>query len=619
MYIWNVFKTLVYLLFCSKKFAYSDPTEKGVITELVPIELNLYKRSLNDKYEYKQIDKSGIYTVKDGYGFASVGSFHPGSKFRSYIWKASNSSEYANKVILISSDIGDLYKIFIHLFDGTRNVYFKKLDSPWKRMDVNRNVRIPVNLNIVQDTNFYNVTKDGDLKIFTPRTGFVFDSIIHWINPADTKRTIWKARNRNECSSRIEYFVDKTLEPNFGILMIYLLNGEKIKLITDNVNYIGNTWILFDLKKEIPIQIRIDNTKDSLFYENYLSGPLRVIDAKPGFVFNGLFHWNDRHKTTDIIWRTLRPDKYSRQVLVEPIVGFKIYSNNVIIFHLDGTSTHLMSVDDGWSPIEPSIELDIGYKLSTVAYQYIKIKDIEYFIPNGSFLFKQVLRKGLSSKSDIKFWKAKNQWEYVKKVFIVPLGKKEKYLVLLLVTNKLILFLKSEVSPWILQPNDEYAIYRLLSLGVDFSIPKRISKQIEQEQCRPQQQSVFQPNVSEPEIPVLKSEIEPEKLIELDINKMHGLKGYDIFYRDNKVIFTAREPYLFSSVINGNEILWKPKSVDEYADKVIYKVVNGNHKIKVYFPDENRYNITKNKALMDFNPSEVEVLVVKTNKPNTEI
>nr|PVC51086.1 hypothetical protein MACL_00001772 [Theileria orientalis] len=279
----------------------------------------------------------------------------------------------------------------------------------------------------------------------------------------------------------------------------------------------------------------------------------------------------------------------------------------------------IFQTDDGWSPFEPSTELDIDYKWTTIAYQYIKVQNIEYFIPNGSFLFKEVFKKGSSCTPDFIFWKAKNKWEYVKKVFIVPIGKKEKILVLLLLTNRLILFLKSDDSKWIQRPKDENAIYQLLSLGVDFNIPKRISKPIEEEQCRPLKHGMFNSKVSEPEFPFPKSVIEPEKLIALDISKMHRLKGYDIFYGENKVIFTAREPYLFSYVSNGSEILWRPKFIDEYPDKVIYKVVGGNHKIKVYFPDENRFNTTKNKPLMNFNPSEVEVSVVKTNKPDTEV
>ncbi|UKJ90319.2 phosphoinositide 5-phosphatase [Theileria orientalis] len=283
------------------------------------------------------------------------------------------------------------------------------------------------------------------------------------------------------------------------------------------------------------------------------------------------------------------------------------------------TSDSRANLDDGWSPLEPCTELDIDYKFTTIAYQYIKVKNIEYFIPNGSFLFNNVLKKGSCCTTEFTIWKAKNKWQYVKKVFIVPIGRKEKFLVLLLVTNELVLFLNSGDSLWRQQPKDEYAIHRLLHLGVDFNFPKLIDKKIEQEQCRPPNHSGFHPKIPQQEFTVPKFGIEPEKLIALDISKMHRLKGYDIFYGDNKVIFTAREPYLFSSVSKGNDILWKPKFVDDYPDKVIYKVVDGNHKIKVYFPDENRLNSTKNKPRMDFNPSEVEVLVVKTNKPDNEV
>ncbi|UKJ87949.2 phosphoinositide 5-phosphatase [Theileria orientalis] len=84
------------------------------------------------------------------------------------------------------------------------------------------------------------------------------------------------------------------------------------------------------------------------------------------------------------------------------------------------------------------------------------------------------------------------------------------------------------------------------------------------------------------ENPVL--EPEPVNVIFLDINRNKSTIGYDVIYRGNKIIFRARQRFLFGVVKKGKRTIWAPKPGD-YADVVLIKPgLDGKPVVRVYFP-----------------------------------
>nr|PVC54434.1 hypothetical protein MACL_00003082 [Theileria orientalis] len=74
----------------------------------------------------------------------------------------------------------------------------------------------------------------------------------------------------------------------------------------------------------------------------------------------------------------------------------------------------------------------------------------------------------------------------------------------------------------------------------------------------------------------------------VNINIKH-CRSTDVFKYNNRGhvhIFTARRPYLFNTVFNGNNVIWAPRTY-EYPDIVFVKFrTYGNNLLRVYFPRE---------------------------------
>ncbi|UVC50061.1 phosphoinositide 5-phosphatase [Theileria orientalis] len=200
--------------------------------------------------------------------------------------------------------------------------------------------------------------------------------------------------------------------------------------------------------------------------------------------------------------------------------------------------------------------------------------EIEYFIPMGGLLFKEVVEtEGLISKIVVNIWKAKNKYEMMSVDLSDPRDLKQ---------NK----------------------YRIIGNSVEI-MPSEPSLVNEPQPVVP---------VSKP-IPLINS----DKLVDLDITKVYGIRGYDIFYRDNRLIFEARENYFFKLVKKNDEILWKPKNSTDLPNRVLYKRVNNSDKIKVYFPDKIKEEPPKPKPKLSIDPSTIQVEVSKCKKPGSEL
>ncbi|UKJ89263.2 hypothetical protein MACJ_002511 [Theileria orientalis] len=87
-------------------------------------------------------------------------------------------------------------------------------------------------------------------------------------------------------------------------------------------------------------------------------------------------------------------------------------------------------------------------------------------------------------------------------------------------------------------------------------------------------------------------------LIVLDIDKRYDTYGYEISSEGNKVIFRADPSYLFRQVKKGNDIAWTPKDDGQYPYKVVYKHINGEDDIKIFFPRPEDFDSNENIGVM---------------------
>ncbi|UKJ90716.1 hypothetical protein MACJ_001650 [Theileria orientalis] len=79
-------------------------------------------------------------------------------------------------------------------------------------------------------------------------------------------------------------------------------------------------------------------------------------------------------------------------------------------------------------------------------------------------------------------------------------------------------------------------------------------------------------------------EFKPNLLIPLDLNEISDRTGYYVQRKPEKTIYKTEHGYLFGIVTSNGERLWESKKGD-YPNKVIYKTVDGQNKVKVYFPE----------------------------------
>ncbi|UKK03034.2 hypothetical protein MACK_003136 [Theileria orientalis] len=75
-------------------------------------------------------------------------------------------------------------------------------------------------------------------------------------------------------------------------------------------------------------------------------------------------------------------------------------------------------------------------------------------------------------------------------------------------------------------------------------------------------------------------------LVTLNIKDRHSTDLVKYRMRGHIHVFTARRPYLFDTVFNGNNVIWAPKT-HEYPDIVFVKYRRyGNNLLRVFFPRE---------------------------------
>ncbi|UKK00367.2 phosphoinositide 5-phosphatase [Theileria orientalis] len=98
------------------------------------------------------------------------------------------------------------------------------------------------------------------------------------------------------------------------------------------------------------------------------------------------------------------------------------------------------------------------------------------------------------------------------------------------------------------------------------------------------------------------SEPLPVNVIYLDITRNQSTIGYDVVYLGTKVIFKARQQFLFGVIKKGKRTIWIPNHGD-YPDTVLIKPgLDGKPVVRVYFPKQ-----VKNQKYIYQSLSQIEV------------
>ncbi|BAM40581.1 uncharacterized protein TOT_020000836 [Theileria orientalis strain Shintoku] len=608
----------LYLLIHNKK----KPSEHSLIMpnigpdERLPILLDL------DVVEHYYLNcefysSHRIYKVKENMVFVGV-LIDINSKDSSHtiIWKSKSYYEFANKIVANGLfNVNFISKVSVFHENGEIKHYIKTKFG-W----VERSRCIEIYINFTQCTYEYLHSEDGYMDIYTPRYDFKISKIKLGMGklPFKSNLDLWEAKNKYEYAKKVEC-IRRTTKPSFYVvIMIYLFNGDLIKLISRD-----KKWYRVDPKLVLNCQLDLNSKDNSFWYYFYDNVTYKVFEAKEGYCFSSLKIYKECLRSEVSVWKSQNFSECAYKVMVDGI-EFVTDTKNIIIYQISGKCSQLKLIEKKWIVIDPSIILDINDKESNIGYNYFKGNgEIEYFIPNGGIVFKEVIAiSGFISTDIVPIFKAKSKYEYVYKAIVIRLEKNAKYLVLLLVNNDILLFHRLDKGhPWIQRSLDDSTLHELKMMKVDLtdhrvlykkSGYKITDKSIEIMPSEPSLAGQPQPvvPVSNP-MPVMIQ----DKLVDLDIAKVYGIRGYDIYYKDDKLIFEARDNYFFRSVRKNHEILWKSKNNSDFPNKVLYKRVDNTDKIKVYFPDKIKEDPPKPKPKLSFDPSTIQVEVAKCKKP----
>ncbi|UKK02163.2 hypothetical protein MACK_001518 [Theileria orientalis] len=490
MYSWNIFKTLIYLLFFSKKYGYSEQQDAEINTSLKPISLNINNKLSENNYDYTKTDNSETYTANNGFGFTSVNVSSPFSRKGITIWAAITSNEYSNKVVLTSYEYKNMKDLRVFMINGHEKMYIRKYKEPWTELDLTKNIFVHLIIETMHDTYSYHTSGNDAFRTFEAKSPFLFCKIVS-LSSLNVTKKIWNASNPNECANKVIINNPKTCEKT-----------NKLAIISSN-----------------------------------------------------------------------------------------------------GDIKHFALSNFKWVEIHPWTVLNISHRETTYEYQYFKHENnVECFIPNVNFLFKAVrVAESLRvSKMNVEIWRGRDSNRYARMVFYARSPKNVKYVVLILANNEFIAFRRSpKFKMWTDRTNDPDIIKTLQGLGINLEKFQQTKEKIPRTKIKPRKPVQVdykkwleslpflskQPETKEePAVPEQAPAPEATTLINLDITKMYGFRGYKVLYKDNKVMFVADKAYLFLRVQRGNELIWSSK--DGYHPYlVVYKEVDGVPKIKVYFPD----------------------------------
>ncbi|UKJ90304.1 hypothetical protein MACJ_001236 [Theileria orientalis] len=306
MYLWNIFKTLIYLLLCSKKYAYSEQKGSETKSDLKPVFLNLNSKSSNHNYDYEETGGSETYTAKDGFVFTSVNVPGRLCKEAITIWTARTTNECANKVVLTSYDYKNMKDLRVFMINGHEKMYIRKYKEPWTELDISKNIFVHLIIETMHDTYSYNTSAGENFRIFEAKPPFLFCKIISLSSLNVTKR-LWSTSNPNECANKVMINNPKTGEKTDQVA-IFSSNGDIKHLAIINFKWVEIVpWIVLNISRREP-------TYEYDYFKHENNVECFIPNGK--FLFKAVRVAESQRlgKTNVEIWRSRETKFYSRMV-----------------------------------------------------------------------------------------------------------------------------------------------------------------------------------------------------------------------------------------------------------------------------------------------------------------
>nr|PVC53787.1 hypothetical protein MACL_00003498 [Theileria orientalis] len=195
MYIWIVFKSLVYILLFWKKFVLTDPDAGPPAESKKPVDLNIKSATKStDKFEYKKDEQFSTYTAKEGHGFKIL------KEDNTTIWEASDDASFSAKVEV--ETMGDGRAATVYLDENSSRIFIRSgTGKPWTEIDKSKVTPKSINVDYPTNSHFYTNTLDNGVRTFIAREGFAFNAANKYVN--NNKIELWKTDDESQFSTKV--------------------------------------------------------------------------------------------------------------------------------------------------------------------------------------------------------------------------------------------------------------------------------------------------------------------------------------------------------------------------------------------------------------------------------
>nr|PVC51078.1 hypothetical protein MACL_00001792 [Theileria orientalis] len=331
MYSWNIFRALIYLLFCSKKYAYSEQTDEPVNFIIEPVHLNINSKSSKHDYHYNKTGNTETYTANKGFGIASVYVSSTCSRKVNTIWSAITNKEYANNVVLTSYDYKNMKDLRVFMINGQERMYTRKYNEPWTEVDLYRKIFVHLIMETMHDTYSYNTSGNNNYRTFDAKSPFLFCKIINLSSQTTTKK-LWNATNANECAYKV-IINNPGVGEKTDQITIFSSNGNIKHLALINFKWVEIfPWIVLNISlRESMYEYQYckheNNVECYIPNGNFLFKAIRVVESQ------GMRNMNIE------IWRGINSKFYSRMVFYaksdkkNKYLVLILATNEFIVFH----------------------------------------------------------------------------------------------------------------------------------------------------------------------------------------------------------------------------------------------------------------------------------------------
>ncbi|UKK01766.2 hypothetical protein MACK_001119 [Theileria orientalis] len=198
----GIFDVTINLTNGTKKLFLKEPDKQWKeidITKVNPMPVNITDREETHFYSNKMLGSTRTFEARDGFAFNAVNEQIGSNKVE--IWKTTNVEEYAKKVEYPKRSSGML-DITIDLSNGKKKLFVKDTeDEGWKEIDINKVNPKSVNIQDRYHSYFYTTSFNNDVRTFTAKTGFLFDSVFEYVS--GNRVEVWKTDKENEYAKKV--------------------------------------------------------------------------------------------------------------------------------------------------------------------------------------------------------------------------------------------------------------------------------------------------------------------------------------------------------------------------------------------------------------------------------